>query len=85
MNIELMPNVPKKRSDLELHVNLFACHAEQGKVNFALEERSNQERLLQSLLKINTLPNQRVNFLTIDESARLTVNTISNCLNRNFK
>lgn len=76
MNFKPMQSVPKSRSEFERNVNIFTHLLEDGKVKMV--QNTGTEQLIPSLTKLRVLPNERVNFLTIDESARLTINSYAN-------
>lgn len=64
---------PKNRREFETHINIAAEQLNNGGV-----EKIFFPRLLQSLLKASKpLPNNRVNFLLIDEQVRLYVNSLA--------
>lgn len=75
MIIQPMQSVPKCRSDFERNINILTHLAENGKIN--LSTAGGVERLIPSLIKLSPSPNQRINFLSVDEGARSVSNTIA--------
>ena len=76
MNIKPM-DTPKTRQDFERNFYIAAEQLIQGKTFFGSVPRA-----VDGLLKVRKLPNNRIDFLSVDESARLHVNTVSNFLNK---
>lgn len=62
--------MPVKRRDFERNMNIAIERIRSGKHRFT----ENTTMLVDSLTKVRDLPNGRLNFLTIDEAARLHAN-----------
>lgn len=75
MRIEPMRNIPKCRLEFERNINIFAHQAENRKIRFL--NGSGFERVIPSYTKLRALPNQRLNFLTVDVNARLMSNSMT--------
>ncbi|WP_322922256.1 AVAST type 1 anti-phage system protein Avs1c [Paenibacillus campi] len=73
MNIEQM-NTPRNRSEFERNFFIAQESFRDHKVHFS----TNVSKSIDGLRKVRTLPNNRIDFLSVDESARLYVNTIAN-------
>ncbi|AMQ04989.1 AVAST type 1 anti-phage system protein Avs1c [Sporosarcina psychrophila] len=72
MNIQPM-DTPKTRQEFERNFHLAAEQFIEGKTIVG-----NVPRLAEGLLKVRKLPNNRIDFLSVDETARLHVNMVSN-------
>lgn len=65
-------NTPKNRKDFERHFNILVEKIHKKKF------RIPPSRLLEnSLLNVKKMPNRRINFCTINESARLLANSLA--------
>lgn len=64
----------KSRKDYEHNINLLAEKMRLGTVKFTIASRKS----VKGLLNARMAPNNRVNFHTFNEMARLTANTIAN-------
>ena len=64
---------PLTRAEFERRFNIFKELVYNGKIIHPDSKEMNE-----SILKINILPNKRIDLLTIDEIARVTVNTMAN-------
>jgi hypothetical protein len=71
---------PNNRKQYEQHINILAESIRNGKFHIPPDRR-----LLQSLLNIKSLPNKRLNLLTIDNFARLLGNSIKTFSSVDFK
>jgi hypothetical protein len=67
-------NTPRNRLEFERNFNLLAESAYQGKMHFGPSAMHGMD----SLKKIQKLPNGRIDLLTINESARLQANMMNN-------
>ena len=65
---------PRNRRELERSANILSEKMRQNKMQFS----SNVIHTMDSLTNIRFLPNKRINLLTINESARCLLNSISN-------
>lgn len=65
-------NGPKKRNDFERHFDILVEKIKKGKFRIPPSRK-----LENGLLNIKQLPNGRINFLTINESARLLANSLA--------
>lgn len=61
---------PKNRKEFERHINMLYEGLEQGRHNIPYDRR-----LINSLLNARKTPNNRMNFLTINETVRLMANS----------
>jgi hypothetical protein len=68
---------PRNRLEFERNFNLLAEQANQGKMQFGPGARHG----LDSIKKVQKLPNGRIDLLTINESARLQANMMNNFAN----
>lgn len=64
---------PKTRQEFERNFHLAAEQLRNGKIVFASGMKS-----VDSLRKVRMLPNRRIDFLSVDEMARLHVNMTAN-------
>lgn len=64
----------KSRKDYEHNINLLAEKMRLGTVKFTIASRKS----VKGLLNARMAPNNRVNFHTFNEMARLTANSIAN-------
>jgi hypothetical protein len=65
-------NSPKNRKDFERHFDILVEKIKKGKFRIPPSRK-----LENSLLNVKQLPNGRINFFTIDESARLLANSLA--------
>jgi len=65
---------PDTRGEFERNFHLLHRKIEQGQMKFS----ANLVHALDGLEKVRFLPNGRVDFLSVDESARLQANTMNN-------
>lgn len=65
-------NTPRTRAEFERAFYLLQRHIADGKFHVPIDYR------LDSIARVRFLPNGRIDFLSIDESARLNANTIAN-------
>lgn len=70
---------PTTRAEFEYRFHLLKDKMENGKFHV------HQDVSLESLFKIRPLPNGRIDFLSVDEQARVTVNTMAQMQNMNFQ
>ena len=73
MKLELMKSIPRTRGGFERNFHVLEERMREGKIHFA----SHLEGTVNGLLKVRKLPNGRINFLTVNEIARLTANTVA--------
>ncbi len=71
MNIVEM-KTPQTRSEFERNINILKEKIMNGKIHFPMGYSA------ESLLKIRFLPNKRLDFLSVDEMARLQANQLAN-------
>ncbi|WP_317126182.1 AVAST type 1 anti-phage system protein Avs1c [Flavobacterium hiemivividum] len=71
----------KSRKDFEHNINLLSEKMRLGIVKFSIESKKS----VKGLLNARMAPNNRVNFHTINEMARLTANTVANMDERKNK
>jgi len=64
---------PQTRAEFERRFFLFRESLRHGKVHF----NRGLERTIDGILRVRNLPNGRIDFLSVDESARLQVNMMS--------
>ncbi|WP_017496414.1 AVAST type 1 anti-phage system protein Avs1c [Flavobacterium sp. WG21] len=62
------------RKEFERHFHLLNEMLAEGKLKFSLQS----QRSIDGLQKMRRLPNCRIDFNTVNESARLTANMVSN-------
>ncbi|SCY13723.1 hypothetical protein SAMN02927916_1230 [Flavobacterium anhuiense] len=72
MIMEKMKNIPRTRSDFERNFNILA-----ERIRNRQQFYPSGQGQVDNLLKINVLPNKRINFLTVDEGARLHANHVA--------
>ena len=65
---------PDTRGEFERNFHLLHRKIEQGQMHFS----ANVVHTLDGLERVRILPNGRVDFLSVDESARLQANTMNN-------
>lgn len=63
---------PKNRKEFEKHIDILAESIIQKTFKIPPDLR-----IIQSMLNAKSLPNNRTNFLTIDEQTRLLANTVT--------
>lgn len=78
MKIETMRNVPLTRSEFERNI-YFVVERLKNRLDHIHTAQGD------SLLKIRKLPNKRIDFLTVNESARLHANHIASMMNMDFR
>jgi len=64
----------KSRSDFERNLSILAESIIGGKIHFS----ANCARSTDGIRKVRILPNRRIDFNTVNESARLMANTAAN-------
>lgn len=74
-------NTPKTRAEFERNFNIMNEMMINDKIRFA----SGLHRAVNSLMKVRVLPNGRIDFLSVDESARLQVNMMANMMTDDSK
>lgn len=74
MKIERMETVPSSRTELERHLFLLAEAIKGDKFRLS----SGMTHAIDGLRRLRKLPNGRVDFLSLDESTRLTANMLAN-------
>ena len=74
MKIENMKSVPKNREEFERNFNILEESSRQGTFHIA----DHLSRSIQGLTNVRFLPNGRIDFTTVDETARSMANMISN-------
>lgn len=79
MSMERMKSIPQTRKQFERNMNVLVEKIRNGQHFFA--EGSGQG---DSLLKVRELPNKRINFLTVNEMARLQANHIASMMDMDF-
>mgnify|MGYP003679413377 CR=1 FL=1 len=62
-------NTPLTREEFERNFNLLHHQLEEGKMQFPINYP------MDSLMRVRHLPNGRIDFLSVDEMARLNANT----------
>ena len=67
---------PNTRAEFERNFHLLHAKFEKGMVKIA----SHLRHTLEGLEKVRSLPNGRVDFLSVDEMARLQANSLANML-----
>lgn len=72
MNFEFMER-PMTRSEFEHRFNMLENMIKNGRMSMA----PHLYRSMESLMNVRRLPNGRIDFLSVDEMARLHVNTMS--------
>ncbi|QXA09270.1 hypothetical protein I6L27_06940 [Acinetobacter pittii] len=70
---------PTTRAEFEYRFHLLKDKMENGKFHV------HRGVSLEGLRKIRSLPNGRIDFLSVDEQARVTVNTMAQMQNINFQ
>ncbi len=73
MNFEPM-ETPRNRREFERNFFIAAEQLHNNKIHFS----SKVKRSIDGLRKVRMLPNNRIDFLSVDEAARLHVNTMAN-------
>jgi len=68
---------PDTRAEFERNFHLHSHMAQAGKIHIA----SDLMHTLEGLDRVRTLPNGRIDFLSVDEMARLQVNMMANMMN----
>lgn len=67
-------NTPRTRAEFERNFNLLHRQIKDGKFHVA----QGLSRAIEGILRVRFLPNGRIDFLSVDESARLEANTMAN-------
>jgi hypothetical protein len=80
MSILERMRTPKTRAEFERAIHIAAENLRQGKMSFPMDS----EDYVHSLRSVRVLPNGRVDFLSVDESARLHANQITNMIDSNW-
>lgn len=70
IKVDPMTETPTSRSEFERNANLLAEAMRDGRMNFA----SHLRHTTFGLRRVRSLPNGRIDLLSIDEAARLTMN-----------
>ena len=78
MDIKEMENLPSCRLDMERAQFRLLEMGKKGQLQFA----QHLTETIDSLMKIRTLPNGRIYLPSIDETARLTANTVGQMMLR---
>lgn len=73
-------NTPRTRAEFERNFNLLHRQIEDGKFHVA----QGLSRSLDGLARVRFLPNGRIDFLSVDESARLLANTTNQFSEESF-
>ncbi|MBL0386378.1 hypothetical protein JJB07_06940 [Tumebacillus sp. ITR2] len=79
MNIAPM-ETPRNRREFERRFFLTAEQIHNNKMDFS----AGVKRSIAGLRKVRFLPNNRIDFLSVDETARLHVNMMANFHDRDF-
>jgi hypothetical protein len=74
-------NTPSNRAEFERNFHLLQRAAKDGKLRFA----SGLSRTLDGLARVRVLPNGRIDFLSVDESARCLANSSANFSEESFE
>ena len=74
MNIGRMRSIPATREEFERNLFLMAERMKGGKFHIM----SGLNHSIRGIERVRKLPNLRVDFLSVDESARLLANTMAN-------
>jgi hypothetical protein len=74
MKFESMKSVPMNREEFERNFNILKESMIQGTFHIA----SHLSRSIQGITNVRLLPNGRIDFTTVDETARSMANMISN-------
>jgi hypothetical protein len=75
-NIQKMSNIPNNRAEFEKNIHIFRELMMNDKVQFAQGLKS-----IDDILKVKKLPNKRVDFLSVGDLARATINSFVNFQN----
>ena len=70
MKLERMRNIPRTREEFERNFHVLGELMRGGRIKIA----RGLEGTIRGLLRVRKLPNGRIDFLTVDESARLMAN-----------
>jgi len=71
MKIRPIRNIAKTRREFERDFHILAEHMRSGKLRFVRGVST------EGLEKVRYLPNRRINFLSVNESARSTANSLA--------
>ena len=74
MKIKNMKSVPKNREEFERNINILKESMIQGTFDIP----KHLSRSIQRITNVRLLPNGRIDFTTVDETARSMANMISN-------
>lgn len=74
MKIDVMRSIPKNREEFERNLNILRELAIQRKFCVPCQEKW----LVQGITNVRALPNGRIDFSTVDESARSIANLVAN-------
>lgn len=74
-------NTPRTRAEFERNFHLLHRKLEEGKLIFSKEV----SHTLDGLLRLRYLPNGRIDFLSVDESARLQANMMNQFNEESFQ
>lgn len=72
---------PRTRAEFERNLNLLHRHIKDGKLHVA----QGLSQVIEGILRLRFLPNGRMDFLSVDESARLEANMITNMMDGLFE
>ena len=74
-------NAPRTRAEFERNFHLLRKQMEDGKLHFF----KSVSRQLDGLFRVRLLPNGRIDFLSVDESARLQANMMNKFSEESFQ
>ena len=74
MNIQTMNSIPATREEFERNLFLLKASIERGEFFI----HSGLHHSIRGIQRVRSLPNSRVDFLSVDEAARLLANTVAN-------
>jgi len=74
MKFESMKSVPKNREEFERNFNIF----KESNIKVPINRENHFSRLIKGITYVRLLPNGRIDFATVDESARLMANMAAN-------
>lgn len=80
MKMKMMDR-PETREDFERRLNLLHRKITEGKMHF----NSGLTRTLDGISRVRYLPNGRLDFLSVDESARLSANQLAQFSEADFQ
>lgn len=73
-------NTPRTRAEFERNFNLLHRQIEDGKFKVA----QGLSHAIEGIARVRYLPNGRIDFLSVDESARLEANMMAHCSDERF-